>query len=160
MRRFFNTLTHVNKKGKANIVDITDKTPTIRIAKAKADMYLPNNIGTLIRENQIKKGDVLATARIAGILAVKKCPDLIPLTHPIRITNATIDFDLDKEKMSIVSTVKSYDITGVEIEAMTAVGVAALTIYDMVKSVNKGVEITNIRLLSKSGGKSGDYTVE
>jgi len=153
-------LTHVNTSGEANIVDITHKSPTLRIAKAKADIYLPNNISRLIRENQIKKGDVLATARIAGILAVKKCPELIPLTHPIKITSVNVDFDIKEKSMSVISTVKSYDTTGVEIEAMTAVGVSALTIYDMVKSVNKGVEISNIRLLSKSGGKSGDYNIE
>ena len=152
-------LSHVNAGGKAEMVDVSGKEPTTRVASASARVLLTPHLISLIEKNEIQKGDVFATARIAGISAAKKTSELIPLCHNIFISSVAIEFTVEKEKSSvlIVSTAKTNAVTGIEMEALTAVTVAALTIYDMCKAVEKSIGITEIRLLSKSGGKSGDY---
>ncbi len=152
-------LSHIDSQGKVKMVDVSAKKDTLRTASAKADVIVSNRIIKLIKEKGIAKGDVFAAAKIAGIMAAKKTSELIPLCHNIFISNIDIKFDFNKKKniISIFSEVKTKAQTGVEMEALTAVSVASLTIYDMCKAVDKSIVITNIELLSKSGGKSGDY---
>lgn len=140
------------------MVDVGDKQESKRIAVAEARVLMNEQTGDLIRENGIKKGDVLAVARIAGIMAAKKTPELIPLCHPLPITGATVDFDwLSGQELQITATVKVNGKTGVEMEALTAASTAALTVYDMAKAVDKGMTISAVRLLAKDGGKSGSF---
>jgi len=141
------------------MVDISDKTDSIRIAEAYAEVFVSDEVFDRINENNILKGDALATARLAGIQAAKKTAELIPLCHNILISDVTVDLKLNSEKKSVeINTrVKTISQTGVEMEALTAASVSALTVYDMCKSLDKSIEISNIKLLSKSGGKSGDY---
>ncbi len=151
--------THFDQAGNAHMVDVSHKTETTRLAVAGGEISMSAECFQLIQTASIAKGDVLGVARLAGIMAAKKVDDLIPLTHPLPITRAEINFDLD-EKKSIIKIRASVGITGktgVEMEALTAVSITALTIYDMCKAVDKGMVINNIKLLSKSGGKSGDY---
>lgn len=151
-------LSHIDETGSARMVDVGNKQATRRVAVAEAHISMLQTTADLIKENGLKKGDVFAAARIAGVMAAKKTADLIPLCHPLAITSVTIDFAwLTDIKISVTAEVKVDGKTGVEMEALTAVSVAALTIYDMAKAVDKGIEITNVRLLSKGGGKSGDY---
>ena len=151
-------LTHVNKDGKAVMVDVGRKAQTERIAMAQAVVKMKPETLNLILENKIKKGDVFAVARVAGIMAAKRTPDLIPLCHPIPLTNVGIEIESQApDKVVITATAKCTYVTGVEMEALTAASVAALTIYDMCKSIDRGMEILDVRLLRKSGGKSGDY---
>jgi molybdenum cofactor biosynthesis protein MoaC len=152
-------LSHQDKKGKAKMVDVSDKNETLRTASAKAEVVVSERIIKLIKGNTIAKGDVFAVAKIAGIMAAKKTSELIPLCHNIFISSIDIKFDFDEKKniISIRSEIKTQAKTGVEMEALTVVTVAALTIYDMCKAVDKSIVITNIELLSKSGGKSGNY---
>ncbi len=161
MKRFFSVLTHVNENGKATMVNIVNKNNTIRTAKATAELILPNNVYKAILENNIKKGDVLSVSRVAGIMGTKKCSELIPLCHPINIKNVNIDFKMEKKsnygKMIITSEVNVNDSTGVEMEALTAVSVSALTVYDMCKAISKDIIIGKIMLQEKTGGKSGIY---
>jgi len=153
-----NKLSHVNSSGEAKMVDISLKGETVREAVAKGSVMMQPATLEQVKNASLKKGDVLAVARIAGIMAAKKVPDFIPLCHMIPIDSITIDFDLTKaDCIGITSTVKSTGRTGVEMEALTAVTVAALTIYDMCKAVEKGMTITNIYLDTKTGGKSGMY---
>jgi len=153
-----NKLSHVNSSGEAKMVDISLKGETVREAVAKGSVMMQPATLEQVKNASLKKGDVLAVARIAGIMAAKKVPDFIPLCHMIPIDSITIDFDLTKaDCIGIISTVKSTGRTGVEMEALTAVTVAALTIYDMCKAVEKGMTITNIYLETKTGGKSGVY---
>jgi cyclic pyranopterin phosphate synthase len=153
-----NKLSHVNSSGEAKMVDISLKGETVREAVAKGSVMMQPETLEQVKNASLKKGDVLAVARIAGIMAAKKVPDFIPLCHMIPIDSITIDFDLTKaDCIGITSTVKSTGRTGVEMEALTAVTVAALTIYDMCKAVEKGMTITNIYLETKTGGKSGTY---
>ena len=153
-----NKLSHVNSSGEAKMVDISLKGETVREAVAKGSVMMQPATLEQVKNASLKKGDVLAVARIAGIMAAKKVPDFIPLCHMIPIDSITIDFDLTKaDCIGITSTVKSTGRTGVEMEALTAVTVAALTIYDMCKAVEKGMTITNIYLETKTGGKSGAY---
>jgi cyclic pyranopterin phosphate synthase len=153
-----NKLSHVNSSGEAKMVDISLKGETVREAVAKGSVMMQPETLEQVKNASLKKGDVLAVARIAGIMAAKKVPDFIPLCHMIPIDSITIDFDLTKaDCIGITSTVKSTGRTGVEMEALTAVTVAALTIYDMCKAVEKGMTITNIYLETKTGGKSGVY---
>jgi cyclic pyranopterin phosphate synthase len=153
-----NKLSHVNSSGEAKMVDISLKGETVREAVAKGSVMMQPATLEQVKNASLKKGDVLAVARIAGIMAAKKVPDFIPLCHMIPIDSITIDFDLTKaDCIGITSTVKSTGRTGVEMEALTAVTVAALTIYDMCKAVEKGMTITNIYLETKTGGKSGVY---
>ena len=153
-----NKLSHVKSSGEAKMVDISLKVETVREAVAKGSVIMQPATLEQVNNASMKKGDVLAVARIAGIMAAKKVPDIIPLCHMIPIDSITIDFDLTaNDRIGITSTVKSTGRTGVEMEALTAVTVAALTIYDMCKAVEKGMTITNIYLETKTGGKSGAY---
>ncbi|MDV2989258.1 MAG: cyclic pyranopterin monophosphate synthase MoaC [Dehalogenimonas sp.] len=151
-------LSHVNENGQAHMVDVTAKAVTNRRATAVSFIRMKPETLRLIRENQIKKGDVLATARIAGIMAVKQTPELIPLCHPLLITSVTVDFEYQGETtIKIMTEVRTTGQTGVEMEALTGASVAALTIYDMCKAVDKGMTIEQTRLEMKEGGKSGTY---
>lgn len=155
-------LTHVNADGKANMVDVGDKSVTTRTATATGSVYVGYDITKLIQENQMKKGDVLSVAQLAGIIAAKKTADLIPLCHNIPLNSVKVSAELRAEQKSVVitATVKCNGKTGVEMEALTAVSVAALTVYDMCKAVTHDMMIYDIRLLEKSGGKSGSYKRE
>ena len=150
-------LTHVDNAGKAQMVDVGEKTATRRRATASAKVIMSPETLNAIKENKIKKGDVLATARIAGIMAAKKVADLIPLTHPLPIDHAGVEFDFQKDGISITAEASVFAKTGVEMEALTAAAVAALTIYDMAKAIDKAMVITDVRLETKSGGRSGNY---
>jgi cyclic pyranopterin phosphate synthase len=151
-------LTHLNSGGEAKMVDVGEKDITRREASASGSVIMKPETLEQIKSASLKKGDVLAVARVAGIMAAKRTPDLIPLCHPIPVDEITVDFDLSsKDSVGITATAKCSSRTGVEMEAMVAVSVAALTIYDMAKSVDRGMTITGIRLESKSGGKSGTY---
>ncbi len=153
-----NKLSHVNSSGEAKMVDISLKGETVREAVAKGSVMMQPATLEQVKNASLKKGDVLAVARIAGIMAAKKVPDIIPLCHMIPIDSITIDFDLSApDCVGITAAVKSAGRTGVEMEALTAVTVAALTIYDMCKAVEKGMTITDIYLETKTGGKSGAY---
>jgi cyclic pyranopterin phosphate synthase len=151
-------LSHVTKSGEARMVDITAKSPTVREAIARGKVLMKPTTLSQVKDTSLKKGDVLAVARVAGIMAAKKVPDIIPLCHTIPIDRITIDFDLStKNGIGITATARNTGKTGVEMEALTAAAVAALTIYDMCKAVEKGMTITDIYLESKTGGKSGTY---
>jgi len=154
-------LTHLDEKGNARMVDISDKASTHRTAIATAELKMRPDTLKLILEGEIKKGDVLATARIAGIQAAKKCSDLIPLCHPLMLSSAKVDFehDMKSSTLQVFATCKIEGKTGVEMEALTAASIAALTVYDMCKAVEKEIVIGPVRLLEKSGGKSGDFKV-
>ena len=156
------TLTHFNESGRARMVDVSGKDVTLRTATAAAKVLVNPETLALIQEGRIKKGDVLGVAQVAGIMAAKKNPELIPMCHPLQITGVDIDFKIDEEKcvIEIEATVRCKGETGVEMEALTAASVAALTIYDMCKAAQRDIIITDICLLAKSGGKSGDYRRE
>jgi cyclic pyranopterin monophosphate synthase len=151
--------THFDKEGKARMVDVSDKRETERIATATGSVIMQPATLALIKEGGVKKGDVLSVARLAGIMGAKRTPDLIPLCHPLALTSVQVDLTLDEARnaVDITATCKLTGKTGVEMEALTAVSVAALTVYDMCKAVDKGMQITDIRLTHKSGGKSGTY---
>jgi len=153
---------HFDEQGKAIMVDVSRKEPTMRTAKAGATVFLKPETLRAITEGTVVKGDVLGVARLAGIAAAKKTPELIPLSHPLAIHHASVDFktDTDFGKVVVEATVKSFERTGVEMEAMTAAAVAALTIYDMCKGSDKSIRIGEIMLLYKKGGKSGVYRRE
>ena len=155
-------LTHFNEQGRAHMVDVTAKAVTHRVAVASGEIRMAPETLQKVQEGTLKKGDVLAVAQVAGIMAAKHNADLIPMCHPLMLTGVDIDFALEDEpsRVEIRATVSCSGETGVEMEALTAVSVAALTIYDMCKAVQKDMQITNIRLLRKSGGKSGDYIAE
>jgi cyclic pyranopterin phosphate synthase len=155
-------LTHLNARGEANMVDITDKTATVREARAEVLVQmLPTTLAAIL-DGGVPKGDVLATARIAGIQGAKQCSNLIPLCHPLQLTGVTVDFEPDvaNSRLRIETMCKLSGKTGVEMEALTAASIAALTIYDMCKALEKGIVISGLRLLEKSGGKSGDFHAE
>ena len=151
--------THFDEDGNAIMVDVSDKEITKRTAYARGTIQVNQEIIEHIKNNTIEKGDVLGVARIAGIMAAKKTSDMIPLCHILMITNVTVDFEIDEENNQIhaFATVKCKGKTGVEMEALHAVSVTLLTIYDMCKAISKEMEIKNIHLVSKSGGKSGDF---
>lgn len=151
--------THIDAKGRAQMVDVTTKKATRRDAWAQGTVLLKPETLEKIRNNEIKKGDVLSVAKIAAVLAAKRTPDLIPLCHPLRLTQIEVSFSLDQEppRVTIQARVRAQDRTGVEMEALTAVAAAALTIYDMCKAVDRGMRLTDILLLKKTGGKSGPY---
>ncbi len=155
-------LTHIDKQGRPKMVDVSGKPDTERRAVAKGVVRMKAATLAQIKQGRTKKGEVLVTAQLAGIMAAKKTPELIPLCHPIAIDEVTVDFKLDEKNsaIEITSTAKSTGRTGVEMEALTATAVAALTIYDMCKGVDRGMKIANIRLVEKSGGKSGKITLE
>jgi cyclic pyranopterin phosphate synthase len=154
--------THFNVEGRAKMVDVSEKQVTLRTAAAGGIVKLHPETYDMVVQGRMKKGDVLAVAQVAGIMAAKKNSELIPMCHPIALTGVDISFRLDDEHsaIDITATVRCKGETGVEMEALTAVTVAALTIYDMCKAVQKDIVIDHIRLLSKSGGKSGDYTAD
>lgn len=153
---------HFNEEGRATMVDVGGKDTTVRTAEAVGRVLVNEECFQLIKTGGLKKGDVLGTAQIAGIMGAKKTPDVIPMCHPIMINGADIKFHLDEEAkaVEIYSRVKCAGVTGVEMEALTAVSVAALTVYDMCKAVQKDMVIDKIHLLSKTGGKSGDFKWE
>lgn len=157
-----NELTHFDEKGNAIMVDVGSKPDTNRVAVACGEIRMTPEAYGMLADNKIAKGDVLGVARVAGIMAAKRTPDLIPLTHPIMINTVDIDFvKLDKDCIiKVIAKVGTTGKTGVEMEALTSVSVAALTIYDMCKAVDKGMIIGKIRLLEKTGGKSGHYKIK
>lgn len=152
-------LTHFDGKGDAHMVDVSDKAVTARVAVAAGHVTMAQATFDMISDGTAKKGDVLSVARLAGIMGAKKTPELIPLCHPLPVTKVAVDLTLDPELpgVQIEATVKTTGQTGVEMEALTAVSTAALTVYDMVKAVDKAMEIGGIRVLLKDGGKSGRY---
>ena len=152
---------HFNDQGRARMVDVTEKAPTFRRAAAAGEVQVSKETLTAIREGKLKKGDVLAVAQVAGIQAAKHCWELIPMCHPVPLTGVDIRFSLSEDpcRVEILAEVSCAGPTGVEMEALTAVSAAALTIYDMCKALQKDMEITNIHLREKSGGKSGDYII-
>lgn len=154
--------THVDTEGKAKMVDVTAKPDSERSAMASAEVFLGEEAFLAVKNNSLKKGDVLTVAKIAGIQAAKRTDELIPLCHNIFISNIDISLKLNDEKKSIeiTSTAKTVSKTGVEMEALTAVSISALTVYDMCKAIDKSIVISGIKLLTKSGGKSGDYLRE
>jgi cyclic pyranopterin phosphate synthase len=152
-------LTHFDAEGNARMVDVSDKAETERVAIAKGAVVMAPETLALIRAGNVKKGDVLSVAQLAGIMGAKRTPDLIPLCHPLALSSVKVELAIDEAQsaVAIVATCKLKGRTGVEMEALTAVSVAALTVYDMVKAVDKGMRITDIRLTHKSGGKSGTF---
>ena len=150
-------LTHIDAKGAARMVDVSQKPATDRRATARAKLLVSKGTLDLIRSGKTPKGDVLGAARIAGIMAAKRTPDLIPLTHPIPLSQASVELTFEKDGIAIEATVGTMAPTGVEMEALTAVTVAGLTLYDMLKAIERGARLTDVRLVAKSGGRSGDF---
>ncbi len=150
-------LTHVDEAGAARMVDVGDKEVTVRTATAAGRVLVSAEVVALLRGEGVPKGDALGVARVAGIMAAKRTPDLVPLCHPLAISGVTVDLDVADDAVDITATVRTTDRTGVEMEALTAVTVAALTVVDMVKAVDKAATITDVRVLAKAGGRSGDW---
>ena len=153
---------HFNDQGRARMVDVTEKAPTFRRAAAAGEVHVSKETLTAIREGKLKKGDVLAVAQVAGIQAAKHCWELIPMCHPVPLTGVDIRFSLSEDpcRVEILAEVSCAGPTGVEMEALTAVSAAALTVYDMCKALQRDMRIEHIRLLAKSGGRSGDFRAE
>jgi cyclic pyranopterin monophosphate synthase len=150
-------LTHVDESGAARMVDVSAKDVTDRVAVATGRVLVSAEVVSLLRGAGVPKGDALGVARVAGIMAAKRTPDLVPLCHPLAISGVTVDLEVLDDAVAITATVRTTDRTGVEMEALTAVSVAALTVVDMVKAVDKGAVITDVRIEAKSGGKSGTW---
>ncbi len=150
-------LTHVDETGAARMVDVTAKTVTERVATAAGRVLVSPEVIELLRGAGVPKGDAIAVARIAGIMGAKRTPDLVPLCHPIALHGVTVDVEVADDAVEITATARTADRTGVEMEALTSVAVAGLTVIDMVKAVDPRAVITDVRLLSKSGGKKGDW---
>ncbi|WP_125611137.1 cyclic pyranopterin monophosphate synthase MoaC [Specibacter cremeus] len=153
-------LTHLRADGSAHMVDVSAKPETTRQATATATVHSTAEVLALLGAGGLPKGDALAVARVAGIMAAKKTPELVPLCHPLPLAKVTVDFELGADTVTILATVKTRGVTGVEMEALTAASVAALSVYDMIKAVDKHAVISGIRVLAKSGGKSGDWSVD
>ena len=153
-------LTHFNDEGRAHMVDVSEKKQTYRIARATATVHMAESTMDRIREGSIGKGDVLAVAQVAGIMAAKNTSGLIPMCHPLLLTKINIAFEMENTALHIYSEVCCRGETGVEMEALTAASVAALTVYDMCKAVQRDMTVTDIKLLYKEGGKSGVYKAE
>ena len=153
------TLTHVDEQGKIRMVDVASKADSLRTAVAAGSVSLGKEAFSLVAANRIAKGDVLTTAQMAGIMGAKQTSSLIPLCHPVLLSGVDVNLELNEEesRIEITAIAKSIGSTGVEMEALSAVSLAALTVYDMCKSVSKGIVISEIRLLAKTGGQSGDY---
>ncbi|MBD5830686.1 cyclic pyranopterin monophosphate synthase accessory protein [Janibacter melonis] len=151
-------LTHLDEGGHARMVDVTEKSPTVRAATAAGSVRVAPEVVALLRDGTVPKGDVLAVARVAGIQAAKKTPELLPLAHVIGVHGCTVDLTITDTGVDVVATVRTADRTGVEMEALTSVSVAALAVVDMVKGVDRTARITDIRVLSKQGGRSGSWT--
>ena len=152
--------THLDAAGHARMVDVTAKQPTVRAATASGRVLCGPSVVAALRSGDVPKGDVLAVARIAGIAAAKRTPELLPLAHVIGVHGVVVDLDLTDDGVTITATVRTADRTGVEMEALTCVAVAGLALVDMVKAVDKGATITDVRVESKSGGRSGDWRRE
>jgi cyclic pyranopterin phosphate synthase len=150
-------LTHLDESGAARMVDVSDKSATTRVAVASGRVLVSAEVIDLLRGEGVPKGDVLGVARVAGIMGAKQTPSLIPLCHPLALTGVTVDLHVADDAVEIVATVRTADRTGVEMEALTAVSTAALTVVDMVKAVDKAAVISDVRVESKTGGKSGDW---
>jgi len=148
-------LTHINDKGEAHMVDVSDRATTVRTATASGKVLLSKEVLALITNGTVPKGDVLATARIAGIMGAKKTPELIPLCHPIALSNVSVDLEVVADGIRIVAKVKTADRTGVEMEALTAVSISSLTIIDMVKALDPAATIIDVRVDEKDGGRNG-----
>ena len=155
-------LTHIDEAGRARMVDVTAKADSVRVAVARGSIYMKPETLALILEGRVAKGNVLTTAQIAGTMAAKKTHELIPMCHPLLLTHIDVELEPDQEKSAvhITATVRTTGKTGVEMEALTAVSVAALTVYDMCKAVDRAMRITDVRLARKSGGKSGEIVLE
>lgn len=151
------SFTHLDASGHARMVDVTDKQPTVRAATARGFVRCARDVVAALRDGSVPKGDVLAVARIAGIQAAKRTPDLLPLAHVIGVHGAIVDLVVEDEGVSIEATCRTADRTGVEMEALTSVSVAALTVVDMVKGMDKGTSIENVRIVRKEGGRSGTW---
>jgi cyclic pyranopterin phosphate synthase len=151
-------LTHIDAGGAARMVDVSAKAETKRTAVAEGRILIGEAALAAIREGSVKKGDVLAVARVAGIMAAKKTADLIPLCHPLPISGVTLDLDIEPAGIRATASITTTYTTGIEMEALTAVSIALLTIYDMAKALDRGMRIEGIRLLAKTGGRSGDWT--
>lgn len=150
--------THVDESGAARMVDVSGKAVTVREARAAGRFVTTPSVIELLRRDGLPKGDALAVARIAGIAAAKRTPDLVPLCHPVALHAVTVDLTLGDDAVEIVATTRTADRTGVEMEALTSVVAAGLALYDMVKAVDRGARLTDVRLLAKSGGRSGEWT--
>jgi cyclic pyranopterin phosphate synthase len=151
------TLTHLDERGAARMIDVGAKPVTERRATARGMLVLSSATLALVRDGRTPKGDVLASARLAGIMAAKRTSELIPLAHPLPITHAAVDLAIEAKGIAIEATVATTAQTGVEMEALTAVTVAGLTLYDMLKAIERGARLTDVRLVAKSGGRSGEY---
>ncbi|GLF99478.1 cyclic pyranopterin monophosphate synthase MoaC [Streptomyces yaizuensis] len=151
-------LTHIDDAGAARMVDVSRKDVTVRTARASGRVLVAPRVVELLRGEGVPKGDALATARIAGIMGAKRTPELVPLCHPLALSGVTVDLVVADDAVEIAATVRTTDRTGVEMEALTAVTVAALTVVDMVKAVDKAAVITDVRVEEKTGGKSGDWS--
>lgn len=152
------SFTHLDDAGHARMVDVTEKTPTVRSATARGFVRCSESVIGALRGSGVPKGDVLAVARIAGIQGAKRCAELLPLAHVIGVHGASVDLEVADDGVQIAATVRTADRTGVEMEALTAVSIAALAIVDMVKGIDKSVTIENVRLISKEGGRSGSWS--
>ncbi len=150
-------LTHLDDEGRAQMVDVGRKAETSRVAVAEARVAMSAQTRDMVFDGTLPKGDAVAVARVAGIMAAKKTSELIPLCHPLRLSHVTVEIDPDENGARIVATAETVDRTGVEMEAMVAASIAALTVYDMVKGVERAVEVAEVRLLHKTGGKSGEW---
>jgi len=153
-------LTHLDSQGLPRMVDVSAKGETLREAEAEAVLWVGLVVMRAIRDGRTPKGNIFETARIAGVMGAKRTSDLIPLCHPLMLTHVSVDFEVLEESILIRSTVKTRGTTGVEMEALTAASVAGLTLYDMLKAISKEMRLDGLRLLAKSGGKSGDYRAE
>lgn len=153
-------LTHIDADGRLRMVDVGDKDVTRRQARVRGEIRMRPETARLIREDKVKKGNVLEAARLAGIMAAKRTGELIPLCHPLNLTAVEVEFDVGEDRVSVEAQARIADRTGVEMEALTAASVALLTIYDMCKAVDRGMEIGRIRLVEKRGGASGEYVRE
>jgi cyclic pyranopterin phosphate synthase len=160
MARTAKRLTHIDAKGRARMVDVGAKRSTARRATARGFLELSSGTVDLVKDGRLAKGDVLATAQLAGIMAAKRTSELIPLTHPLPLTHVSVDLEVQQSGIAIEATAATTAQTGVEMEALTAVTVAGLTLYDMLKAVERGARLTDVRLVEKSGGKSGHIKLE
>lgn len=151
------SFTHLDGRGHARMVDVTEKVPTVRTATATGRVRCSPELVRTLRDGAVPKGDVLAVARVAGIAAAKRTPDLLPLAHVIGVHGVTVDVSVEDDGVAITATVRTADRTGVEMEALTAVSVAALNVVDMVKGLDRSVTITDVRLVAKAGGRSGEW---
>jgi cyclic pyranopterin phosphate synthase len=151
-------LTHIDEHGAARMVDVSGKDVTARTATASGRFRTTPEVIALLRSDGLPKGDALAVARIAGIAGAKRTPDLVPLCHPVALHGATVELTVHDDSVEITATTRTADRTGVEMEALTSVVVAGLTLYDMVKAVDRGAELTDVRLVTKAGGRSGEWT--